>query len=77
MKKFDDALARDWEDILTILVYNNSATECDEDDNPTIEDEVEVENFEQAGLLTRDHGIVVYMDGKEIHITIQAFSKGE
>lgn len=37
--------------------------------------EEDVETFERAGLLTYDRGIVIYKDGQEIHITIQAYSK--
>ena len=74
MMKLDDELAKEWEDILTDLIYNNSLSEAEEED-AVIEDEVEIENFERAGLLTRDKGIVIYMDGKEIQLTIQAFSR--
>lgn len=69
----NDELGREWESILSDLIYNNSLSETEED--AVIDDEVEVETFERAGLLTRDNGIVVYMDGKEIQITIQAYSK--
>ena len=70
----NDELAKEWAELIGDLISINSLNEAEEED-AMISEEVEVESFERAGLLTRDEGIVVYMDGKEIQITVQAYSK--
>ena len=64
-------LARDWEDKLRDLIEESYYDEDEEE----YYDNVTTETFEQAGLLTRDNGIVIYVDGSEIRLTIQAYSR--
>lgn len=71
-----EEIAKQWEYILRELIVNNSNIECDEDDNPFIDEEVDsVRTFEEASVCTTDRGIVIDMeDGSSVFITIQGYT---
>ena len=63
-------LEREWEENIKELIINNSTLECDELE-AVVRDVTSVSTFNEAGMLTYNHGVVVDLeDGKQIQITI-------
>lgn len=74
MMQYSPNLADEWENKLRELI-DDSYYDYDEDEYTDEYDDVKIETFKEAGILTRDRGLVVSLDGKEIHITIQAYER--
>ena len=74
MMQYSPNLTNEWENKLRELI-DDSYYDYDEDEYTDEYDDVQIETFEEAGILTRDRGLVVYLDGKKIHITIQAYER--
>ena len=70
----NESLAREMELTLMQLSVDNSNLEGDEDDDLVFEDLNDVMSYEDAGMLTRDKGIVVRLGRGTVHLTIQAYS---
>ena len=70
----DSELAKEWENILSDLVSDNSEIGAWDDDEITVEGVHSISNYENAGILTTDKGLIINTDKGTIHVTIQAYS---
>ena len=74
MMTHDENLAIEIEDILRDMIINNSNLEAEEGDE-MISELDNIRTFSEAGLLTRDRGLVLRFNNAEVNITIQAYSE--
>ena len=74
MLYFDEDVAIEWEKLLIEMISNNSDLEAD-DEECMVNDVEEIQSFEDASICTTDRGLIVYLEDKEIHITIQAYTR--
>jgi hypothetical protein len=68
----DNDLATATEEALTDLILGGDLGITDDEDLP-VEADI-IETYAEAGLLTRDKGLIVKLsDGRELHLTITAY----
>ena len=71
-------LSEAYENLIREAIILNSNIETEEDDTILFNNVDNVETFKKKGLFTLNKGLVVKLeDGSEVHITIQAYKKGD